>query len=489
MMGMVTNDGQSADTPVTPMSSEEFPDVKKDVPELCEPSDPVGESSQSSQKGTQDSTTVDQVDQVEDTDSTDDPELRRIHQLKEEFQHLEYQSPHSPSTASSMSENPAFQQQHQPQQQRQQQQQQPQQQELDVPFRRPRSRTAGQVPSSSPADSSGSTRAPPEVQLYRGAIECPICFLYYPKYLNNTRCCAQPICTECFVQIKRPDPHPPYNNSEDGPAGNSELAQQQQQQQIQQQQQSSSSAAAGDSHEHTLVSEPACCPYCMAPEFGVVYIPPPFRSGHSIPRSIASVFARSNPDSRNASTASLESKGSSAGQHNRPGVHRGSIPPSAPEVVTTDHVRPDWATKLEAARAHLARRSAAANALHATAFMVQTPTSSSHSGNGRKKKRFPGFSGSSNSSSSALNQQSAQSSPASPGSAAKRADPDAGTNRVRRRESRAKKLEEKMLADAIQRSLQESEAHQASANSSNTNDPDKSRTVDSVSQTSISITD
>ncbi|OBZ85450.1 Protein sip5 [Choanephora cucurbitarum] len=39
--------------------------------------------------------------------------------------------------------------------------------------------------------------------LYQNAIECPICFLYYPANINFTRCCDQPICTECFVQIKK----------------------------------------------------------------------------------------------------------------------------------------------------------------------------------------------------------------------------------------------------------------------------------------------
>lgn len=34
-------------------------------------------------------------------------------------------------------------------------------------------------------------------------IECPICFLWYPENINYCRCCHQPICTECFVEIKR----------------------------------------------------------------------------------------------------------------------------------------------------------------------------------------------------------------------------------------------------------------------------------------------
>ncbi len=37
--------------------------------------------------------------------------------------------------------------------------------------------------------------------------ECPICFLNYPTPLNFSRCCHQPICTECFVQMKRADPN------------------------------------------------------------------------------------------------------------------------------------------------------------------------------------------------------------------------------------------------------------------------------------------
>ncbi|KAL0089526.1 hypothetical protein F4703DRAFT_1841512 [Phycomyces blakesleeanus] len=36
----------------------------------------------------------------------------------------------------------------------------------------------------------------------RGSVECPICFLYYPSDINYTRCCDQPICTECFLHIK-----------------------------------------------------------------------------------------------------------------------------------------------------------------------------------------------------------------------------------------------------------------------------------------------
>ena len=40
---------------------------------------------------------------------------------------------------------------------------------------------------------------------YSDGMECPICFLYYPNPFNYSVCCQQPICTECFVQIRRAD--------------------------------------------------------------------------------------------------------------------------------------------------------------------------------------------------------------------------------------------------------------------------------------------
>jgi hypothetical protein len=102
---------------------------------------------------------------------------------------------------------------------------------------------------------------PIDVYLYKGASECPICFLYYPPFLNRTRCCDQPICSECFVQIKRPDPHPPEHPEPD-PNVSSDVT--------------GERSADG---ECQLVSEPAACPFCVQPEFGVTYTPPPFRRG------------------------------------------------------------------------------------------------------------------------------------------------------------------------------------------------------------------
>ncbi|ORZ13074.1 hypothetical protein BCR42DRAFT_419117 [Absidia repens] len=60
--------------------------------------------------------------------------------------------------------------------------------------------------------------------LYANAVECPICFWYYPSNINFSKCCDQPLCTECFVQMKRTDPH-----------------------------------------------LPACCPFCVQPNFGIIY--------------------------------------------------------------------------------------------------------------------------------------------------------------------------------------------------------------------------
>ncbi|KAI8647933.1 hypothetical protein BD408DRAFT_408015 [Parasitella parasitica] len=78
--------------------------------------------------------------------------------------------------------------------------------------------------------------------LYNDSIECPICFLYYPANINFARCCDQPICTECFVQIKK------------RPAD------------------TSTSATGAD----------IVCPYCMTENFGIIYYCPPSSSPATI---------------------------------------------------------------------------------------------------------------------------------------------------------------------------------------------------------------
>ena len=186
-----------------------------------------------------------------------------------------------------------------------------------------------------------------EAYLYKDAAECPICFLYYPPYLNKTRCCDQPICSECFVQIKRPDPHPPEHHDQND--------------------QDSSSNNQVPEEEGMLVSEPAACPFCVQPEFGITYDPPPFRKG------LAYNTPPSHPLAKTASAMSSSSSLSSGGILSPPSSSRRrgtSLSANAPTVITTDRVRPDWAKKLADARAHALRRSAAATALHNAAYVL-----------------------------------------------------------------------------------------------------------------------
>ncbi|KAJ7905321.1 zf-C3HC4 type zinc finger protein [Mycena olivaceomarginata] len=159
-----------------------------------------------------------------------------------------------------------------------------------------------------PSKRPGSLKEPakPEATVYRGAVECPICFLYYPPNINHSRCCDQAICTECFVQIKRSEPTTTH-----------------------------------------LVSEPAACPYCVQDNFGVVYSPPPWRAG------IGSEGTNSLwSDSPKGSSPSIESSAPYPTHKRR----QKSFSADSPEVVLTDHIRPDWEAKLAAVRAAVTRR-------------------------------------------------------------------------------------------------------------------------------------
>ncbi|CAK7206178.1 SNF1-interacting protein [Sporothrix eucalyptigena] len=207
---------------------------------------------------------------------------------------------------------------------------------------------------------------PIEVFLYKDADECPICFLSYPPYLNHTRCCGQDICSECFVQIKRADPHYPEGH---GDNSNGENA-----------------AAQGEEHPSgQLISEPACCPFCQQPEFGVTYDPPPFRRGlvHASGSLTSGIGAMGAAMSSNSSINSALSPTAmlSPNSGSPPTTGGGAVTPvsrrraqslsaNAPNVITTDRIRPDWATKLANQTAHIARRAAAATALHTAAFLM-----------------------------------------------------------------------------------------------------------------------
>lgn len=195
---------------------------------------------------------------------------------------------------------------------------------------------------------------PLEVFLYKQGTECPLCIMYYPPYLNRTRCCDQLICSECFVQIKRPDPHYPEQHGGESNANGTGSNQ--------------ASTTNGDGDEATngeLIMEPAKCPYCTQLEFGVTYDPPPFRRGVVYATSSAAVGSLSNAMS---STSSLNS-GPPPTSSNPVSRRRGqSLSAVAPNVITVDRIRPEWTTKLAAARAQQRRRAAAADALHHAAF-------------------------------------------------------------------------------------------------------------------------
>lgn len=274
---------------------------------------------------------------------------------------------------------------------------------------------------------------PMEVFLYKEGAECPICFLYYPPYLNRTRCCDQQICSECFVQIKRPDPHfPEGHDNQENPEENPEAAE-------------------------MLISEPACCPYCQQPEFGVTYDAPPFRRGltYNMP---SSAFGSLGPAmSSNSSLGSTPPTPFISPPPSGAGGRRRTLSLSAndPGVVTTDRVRQDWAAKLAAQRNHLARRAAAATALHTAAFLMNDQNSRPF---GRMSRFSRRNTGGDRDNTGAGNSTGASPSP----DAASGSEPGARNNSSRgllqgpqadRRQTHMENLENMMLAEAIRLSL------------------------------------
>ncbi|WFD45214.1 SNF1-interacting protein [Malassezia psittaci] len=133
--------------------------------------------------------------------------------------------------------------------------------------------------------------------------ECPICFLTYEGPLNLSRCCLQPICTECFVQIQRVDP------------------------------------------KHTIPpsSEPAMCPFCVTQDFGVIYNP---------------AAGSSSPGSKPKSSAqdAIERAETAFGKGGVCTAGRTSFGPNDPRVVLVDTVYPLWQETLDAALAAQAKQ-------------------------------------------------------------------------------------------------------------------------------------
>ncbi|KAI5954741.1 SIP5 [Candida theae] len=252
------------------------------------------------------------------------------------------------------------------------------------------------------------------LRLYRNPSECPICFLYYPKHLNVSRCCLQPICTECFVQIKRLDPHPPHDDPSNHQAGE---------------------------QPHSLISEPASCPYCAMPEFGVTYdapldvhtglggiVPGDYKATGAILEDDESISggagnaadeeAVADDDDSGASHSPVRSNRKSIGspiptsppppnsmqsklwpQKNKAKQRsrRSSVAANAPGVITIDQIRPNWEHTLNSARNKLARRAATASAIHASNLIIngdegQGPSSNRGSENSRARSGTTGSS-------------------------------------------------------------------------------------------------
>ncbi|KAG1451680.1 hypothetical protein G6F56_008021 [Rhizopus delemar] len=123
-----------------------------------------------------------------------------------------------------------------------------------------------------------------EQTLYDDAVECPICFLYYPPNINYSRCCDQPICTECFVQIHRPIETP---------------------------------------------SIPATCPFCMQENYGITYEAPSWSEKFQ---------ARARSGSHSTMVGTRHTTSGVSSEINR----RECVSHKDPDVVLVDHIRPNW---------------------------------------------------------------------------------------------------------------------------------------------------
>ncbi|CCE93686.1 Sip5p TDEL_0G03190 [Torulaspora delbrueckii] len=169
--------------------------------------------------------------------------------------------------------------------------------------------------------------------LYKNGAECPICFLYYPEPLNYSNCCLQPICTECFVQIKRAEPHFPHDEVDPTqPVTNDD-----------------------EKDPNLLTSDPPNCAYCATPNFAVTYEAKADRRV-GIGGMKPSTYKLPKEPSNNDIEPSAERRGSRT-QNNA-------------DVVASDMIRPDWKAKLDKERARLARRSANATAIHVSNRLI-----------------------------------------------------------------------------------------------------------------------
>ncbi|KAG5437319.1 hypothetical protein PCANB_000748 [Pneumocystis canis] len=121
----------------------------------------------------------------------------------------------------------------------------------------------------------------PEVSLYRNAKQCLICFLYYPK-VNYSRCCIQPVCSECFIKISGADlsTQPGLDNK---------------------------------LKNTSLVDGSVNCPFCFEKDFGIVYffsiqkynLEPSIISSIISKGSMCNIFQRYNPSHSSVVTSNM----------------------------------------------------------------------------------------------------------------------------------------------------------------------------------------
>ncbi|KAF9112385.1 SNF1-interacting protein [Mortierella sp. AM989] len=182
-------------------------------------------------------------------------------------------------------------------------------------------------------------------RLYQGAIECPICFLYYPRNINKTRCCDKPMCTECFVQLKRLESAP---------------------------------------------TESPACPYCVEPHFGVIYSSALLPSGlHSSPSSSSTGPTAVSGGSMSVSSSSNSIERTSEAQHpSSSSNRRRSTSHKSSEVVTADELRPDWNRRIlaTAQRQPGSRRASTSSSVSNATFALGRRLAASRQGGSNSRR-------------------------------------------------------------------------------------------------------
>lgn len=153
-----------------------------------------------------------------------------------------------------------------------------------------------------------------------------------------------------------------------------------------------------------------------------------------------------------SSASSISSQGHSGHSRRR----NQSISADAPNVITSDHIRPEWNKKLADARAQAMRRSAAATALHTAAFASNIVDGDSRLPFGRRRRTLFGGDPSPSafiipvrhgpSSREPTSADQSQHSAAGPS--------DLAPGRSSSRRNRIEELEQAMLNEAIRQSLQ-----------------------------------